>query len=207
VVIDHDFRLRVVVHGVDSEVAPRRVFNLRAPNVVAKHATVGVDHVPGRRRVSPAAFLAHGLFVPDHLLGCSSVHHRAKGGHLNHFAQPAVLAASAKHHVDDAKAPTDDEGATEQTFHLFGCGVGGHIEIFGSQAEQQVAHCAANDVGLEAAVVQRLHDLHGAVVYQRHVDAVLGFAHLNPVAERAGATTGRGLRLRFRFGRFAHQLV
>ena len=38
VVIDHNLRLGVVVHGVDGEVAPHRVLFHRAPDVVAQHA-------------------------------------------------------------------------------------------------------------------------------------------------------------------------
>ena len=45
VVVDHDLAHRVVVHRVDGEVAPRGVLDLRAPDVVAQHAALGVDGV------------------------------------------------------------------------------------------------------------------------------------------------------------------
>jgi hypothetical protein len=45
VVVHHHARLRVVVHGVDGEVAPRGVLVLRAPDVVAQHPAAGVHRV------------------------------------------------------------------------------------------------------------------------------------------------------------------
>ena len=38
VIVHHDLRFRVVVHGVDGEVTARRIMLHRAPNVVTQHA-------------------------------------------------------------------------------------------------------------------------------------------------------------------------
>ena len=89
--------------------------------------------------------------VAGHLLGGGAVHVGAEGRDLDHL----VLAAAAVHHVHDAKAPADDEGAAEQALDLLGRGVGGDVEVLGPQADQQVAHRAADDVGLVAGLLQR----------------------------------------------------
>ena len=72
---------------------------------------------------------------------------------------------------------------------------------FGRRPDQQVAHRAADDVGLEAGFLQRAHDLDGALVDQRGVDAVLGRGHFGALAERALAGPCRGV------GGLAEQLV
>ena len=84
--------------------------------------------------------------MPVDLLGGGGVQVGAEGRHLDHL----VVAAAAEHHVHDAKAPADDEGAPEQRLHLLGRGVGGDVEVLRPQADQQVAHRAADDVGLVA---------------------------------------------------------
>ena len=96
---------------------------------------------------------------------------------------------------------------------LLGRGVGGHVEIFRSHADQQIAHRAADDVGLEAGLGQRAHDLDGSLVDQRRIDAVLGLQHLDPLTsnhrwcrERFGDGFGGFCRTRFP-GRLAEQLV
>jgi ATP-dependent Clp protease adapter protein ClpS len=71
----------------------------------------------------------------------------AEGGHLEQ-----VL---AEHHVHDLEALADDEGAPEQPLDLFGRSVGGDVEVFRLDAEQQVAHRAADDEGLETGILQR----------------------------------------------------
>ena len=39
VIVHHDLRFRVVIHGVDGEVTARRIMLHRAPNVVTQHAS------------------------------------------------------------------------------------------------------------------------------------------------------------------------
>ena len=188
-VVDHDLALRVVVHGVDGEVAARGVLDLRAPHVVAQHAAVGVDDVRLARQLAPGR-----LLVAAHLVGRSRVHHGAESGHLDHL----VVAPAAEHHVNDAKAPPDDEGAAKQRLHLFGRCVGGDIEVLRPQPKQQVAHRAADDVSLEARVGQRLHVLDGAFIDEREVDAVHLLRHLDALS------AGMALRA---VDRLAEQLV
>ena len=137
VVIDHIPRQRVVVHGIDGEVAPRCGFVLRSPHVVAQHTTAGVNGVFHARQLRLAAAL-----VALDLLGVSAVQVSAKGGHLDHL----VFTPTPKHHMHNSKAPPNDEGAPEQGLDFFGCGIRGHIKIFGRQAHEQIAHCAAHDV-------------------------------------------------------------
>jgi hypothetical protein len=51
----------------------------------------------------------------------------AKGGDLNSFWP--------KEHMDEPKSPPDNPRPTKGTLHLFGGGIGRHIEIFRPQAE------------------------------------------------------------------------
>ena len=64
--------------------------------------------------------------------------------------------------MHEPEAAADDEGAAEQRLHLLGPGVGGDVEILGLDAEQQVAHGAADDEGLEAGLVQLARHLERA---------------------------------------------
>jgi hypothetical protein len=70
-----------------------------------------------------------GALVAADLLGRRVVHVGAEGGDLDHL----VLAPAAVHHVHDAEAPADDEGAAEQALDLLRRGVGGHVEVLGPQ--------------------------------------------------------------------------
>ena len=176
VVVDDDLFGRVVVQRIDGEVAPRGVLDLRAPDVVAQHAPRCIDHM----RLA-AEFLLRGLFVAADLIGRRRVEQRAEGRDLDHL----VVAAAAEDDMHDAKAPADDEGATEQRLHLLGRGVGGDVEILRSQPDQQVAHRAADDVGFVPGLLERAHHAHRAFVQQALVDAVFGRADLRracPVA-------------------------
>ena len=174
VVVHHDLRLRVVVHGVDGEVAADRVFFLRAPDVVAQHAPAGIDGVLHAREFGLA-----GAFVAGNRLGGGVVEVGAEGGHLDDL----VLAAAAEHDVHDAKAPADDEGTPEQALDLLGRGVGGDVEVLGAQPQQQVAHGAPDHIGLVACVLEGAAHLDGPLVDQRGIDAVHGRADLLAAAE------------------------
>ncbi len=74
--------------------------------------------------------------------------------------------------MHDLEAPADDARAPEQRLHLLGRGVGGDVEVLGLDAEQQVAHGAADDIGLVAGLLQRRGDLDGIARQQRGVDPV-----------------------------------
>jgi len=183
VIVDHDLVGRVVVHGVDGEVAARRVFFLRAPDVVAQHPAAGVHRVLHARELALA-----GALVARHLLGGSVVHVGAEGRDLDHL----MLAPPAVHHVHDAKTPPDDEGAAEQRLDLLGRGVGGHVEVLGPQPQQQVAHRAAHHVGLEARLLQRGDHVFRAFVDQGRIDLVNLCRHLLALAEAALALCAAG---------------
>jgi hypothetical protein len=163
--------------------ATRRVFFLRAPDVVAQHAAAGVHGVLHARELALA-----GALVARHLLGRGVVHVGAEGRDLDHL----VLAAPAVHHVHDAKAPPDDEGAAKQRLDLLGRGVGGHVEVLGAQAQQQVAHRAAHHVGLVARLLQRRDHVFRAFVDQGRIDLVHFGRHLLALAEAALALRAVG---------------
>ena len=178
VVVHHDLALRVVVHGVDAEVAPGGVFVLRPPHVVAQHAAGGIHGVFHARKLAFG-----GALVAADVLGVGAVQVGAEGGDFDHF----VLAPAPEDHVHDAKAPPDDEGAPEQRLDLLGRGVGGHVKVFGAQAQQQVAHGAADDVGLVPRVFERADHADGAAIDQRQVNAVRGRADFHALAKAAFA--------------------
>ena len=62
--------------------------------------------------------------------------------------------SGADHHVHQAEAPADDERAAEERLDLLRARVGGDVEVLRLDAEQQVAHRAADDVGVEAGLAQ-----------------------------------------------------
>ena len=165
VVIDHRLRYRVVVQGVDREVAPRGVFLLRAEDVVAQHAPLLV-----------------GLRAMSFLLAVMT----SEGGHFDGLL--------AHHHVHDLKAPADNARATEALAYLLGCGVGRYVEVLGLDAGQQVAHGAADDEGLVAVLLQGLHRTPAAAADRFADDAVLGVGnHAGlAVAARGGAAEDAG---------------
>ena len=173
-VIHHDLRLRVVIHGIDGEIAAHCVFFLRAPDVVAQHPPGGVHGVFHARQ-----FAFAGLFVTRHLFGSGVVQVGTEGGHFDDL----VFAAPAKHHVHDAKTPPDQKGAAKQALDLLRCGIGGHIEVFGSQTDQQVAYCTPHHIGLKPRSVQGANHIQRAFIHQRWVDAMGLNGHVNPLAK------------------------
>ncbi len=189
VVVDHDLPGRVVVQRIHGEVAARCVLDLRPPDVVAQHAAAGVDHVG-----LAAEFLLRRLLVAADLVGRGRVEQRTEGRDLDHL----VLAATAEDHMHDAEAPADDERAAEQRLHLLRRRIGGDVEVLRTQTQQQVAHRAADHVGLVPGLLQRADDAHRRFVEQTLVDAVFGRADLHALAERHRGLAG---------GRLAEQPV
>ena len=82
--------------------------------------------------------------------------------------------SAAEHHVHQAEAPADEQRAAEQRLDLLGARVGGDVEVLGRDAEQQVAHRAADHVGGVARVAQHVAHLERAVADGVARDAVLG---------------------------------
>ena len=121
---------------------------------------------------------------------------RAERRHLDRFGSGVD--------VDEPEPAPDDEGAAEQRLHLLGPCVGGDVEVLRLDAEQEVAHRAADDEGLESGVVQPPRDVERAAgellaanrMVAGPVDARLTF--LFPSGQEAGeqaadhrARTGR----------------
>ena len=103
-----------------------------------------------------------------------------------------MLPTSPVDHVHDAESSTDDEGTSKQSLDLLRGGVGGHVEVLGTQAQQQVSHGPAHDVGLKALVLQGLHHVQCALIHQLGIDAVFAGRHHTSLAQRGRARL-RGL--------------
>jgi len=65
-----------------------------------------------------------------------------EGGDLDDFPAEAYM--------DDTKSAANNTGVAEQCVYRLRCGVRGNIEVLGVAAQQQVAHCAADQIGLVA---------------------------------------------------------
>ena len=76
---------------------------------------------------------------------------RAEGCHLDGLG--------SGQNVDQPEAAANDECAPEQRLDLLRCRVGGEIEVFGRDPEQQVAHRAADDEGFEACLLELADDV------------------------------------------------
>ena len=174
VVVHHDLAFGVVIHGIDGEVAPRSVFFLPAPHVVAQHAPRCIH-----RMLHACQRMSTGFFVAADLLGRGGIEIGAEGGDLDYL----VLAATAKYHVHDAKAPPDDEGAPKQTLDLFRRGIGGHIKVFGFEARQQITHGSTHDIGLEPGFFESAHHFGCALIHQLGINMVNGCRNLDAFAE------------------------
>ena len=139
---------RVVEERVHGEVAAHGVFRLRAEDVVGEHAAVHV--------------LLVALVVGFRVLGGEV---RPVGGHLHRLRAP--------HHVHDLEAPADDARAPEERTHRVGMGAGGHVEVLGPHAEDQVAHRAPHHERRVARALQLLAGLAGAAADVVLADVVL----------------------------------
>ena len=164
VVVHHHLGLGVVVHGVDGEIAPGRVLDHRAPDVVAQHPARAVNRM---RHACQLAFA--GALIAADLFGLAAVKVGAKRRHLNDF----MLSASAIDDMNNPKAPTNDEGTAKQPLDLFWRGIGGYIKVFGSQPDQQVTHGTADDISLKTSLFQGVYHVPGALVHQFWVDAMV----------------------------------
>ena len=88
----------------------------------------------------------------------------AEGGDFNRFRP--------HHHVHNLKAAADDAAAAEYFAHFFGAGVGGHIEIFRLDAQEQIAHRAAHHISLKPGLLQPRHHFFRRIAYPVRRDAV-----------------------------------
>jgi hypothetical protein len=142
-VVAHRKVLDGVVERVGGEVAPHRVILDGAVDVVAQQAAA----------------------VFGFAVAAAVVHIGAEGGHLDDLA--------AIDHVRQPEAPADQPAVAEQRLHLLGRGVGGHVEILGVAADQQVAHRATHQVALETAFAQPVEHAQGV-----GADVLAGYAVL-----------------------------
>lgn len=109
---------RVVVQGIDGEVATLRVFFRGAVYVVTQDAATGIV----RRTVAVA-------LVVFRMVG-------AEGGDFDDL--------TAEMHVDQLEAATNDARVAELGTDLFGGGTGGDVEVFRRDAQHQVADTATD---------------------------------------------------------------
>ena len=80
----------------------------------------------------------------------------AESGHL--------INAVTHVHVSQAKSPADQSAfAFENAFDVFGGGIGGNVEIFGVQAQQQITYCTTDQVGFKAMFDQLVNDFFAGV--------------------------------------------
>ena len=67
-------------------------------------------------------------------------------------------------HMGNDEAPADEARIAEHATDLLRVRIGGNVEILGLDARQDVAHCAAHQVRLEAGIAQAI----------KHLDCSLG---------------------------------
>ena len=80
----------------------------------------------------------------------------AEGGDLDDFA--------AKADVGKAEAAADEETVAEELFDLARSGIGRYIEIFRDAVQEEIAHTAADQVGLVVLAAQPIEDFQGLFV-------------------------------------------
>ena len=80
-------------------------------------------------------------------------------------------------HVHDLETPADEARAPETPSHLLGRGIGGDVEILGGDADQEVAHGAADDESLVALVLECFDDAPAAIADRLAADAVPGMGN------------------------------
>ncbi len=157
---------RIVIQGVDGEVAALRVFFQGAIDVVAQN---------------PPALVARGLvavflvFV-DRVIG-------AEGRDLNDFATEMDM-----HQLETA---ADDSRIAEFGTHLLGGGAGGDVEILGRDAQQHVAHATADQIRLVTGTLQAFDDIHRIAAELRFLQRVLtAVEHFRGAADVLRTTHG-----------------
>ncbi|MNZ54358.1 hypothetical protein D3C78_722570 [compost metagenome] len=134
-VIENALADRVVIQGIDGEVAALRVFFQGAVYVVAQNAPAFVTR----------GLVAVFLFVVLRVIG-------AEGRDFDDFA--------AKVDVHQLEAAANDPCVAKLGADLFRRGAGGDVEILGGDVEQHVAHAAADQISLVPGVLQAFDDVH-----------------------------------------------
>ena len=80
----------------------------------------------------------------------------------------------AEHHVNQLEAAPDDAAVAEGAAQRLGGGAGGHVEVLGPALEVEVAHAAADQVGLEAPGDQLADDLERVWIHVSEGDGASG---------------------------------
>ena len=106
----------------------------------------------------------------------------AKGGDFDDFG--------AKKHMRQLKTTPDDAAITKDLSDLFRAGIGRDVEILGFESEREVAHAAADEVGLEARLTQAVEHPQGVGGNPRTRDRMR--VAWNDVGE-TGSGLGRGV--------------
>ncbi len=82
------------------------------------------------------------------------------GDRLGLFAEGSDLdVLAAEENVHEAKAPADHARVAEKIAHLLRMGRSGDVEILGPAREHQIAHAAADQVGVVAGPREAIEDL------------------------------------------------
>ena len=166
-VIEDALADRVVIQGVDGEVATLRVLFQGAIDVIAQDAPA---LVAGR-------LVGVLLFIVLRVTG-------AERCDLDDFA--------TKVDMHQLEAPADDSCITKLGAHLFRRGAGGDVEILGRDIEQHVAYAATHQVGLVAGVLQTFDDVHGITAELSALQRMLAaIEHFRRAAFVLRSTQGR----------------
>ena len=169
-VIENALADRVVVQGVDGEVAALRVFFQGAVYVVTQDATTGVM----RRTVAV-------ILVIFRMRG-------TEGSDFDDF--------TAEMHMDQLEAAANDARITELGTDLFRGSAGGNVEVFRRNAQHQVADAATDQVGLVTGSLQALDNVHRVAAELVALQRVLALVdHLRRGAPVVLARYGRAERL------------
>ena len=154
---------------------------LRSPERIAQPGEPRLQRVPGHRvdREIPARQVALDVAEEGHRAGSSAILVRALAAERGHL--DLVLAEGvAGEHSDGPVRKPGRRGAREEALHLFGQGVGRHVEVLGrgrlglagregpGEAEQ-VAHRSPCEERLLAAPAQRPQHLEDGCGHERRV--------------------------------------
>ncbi len=134
-VIEDALADRVVIQGIDGEVAALRVFFQGAVNVVTQDAPA---LVAGR-------LVGVFLFIVLRVAG-------AEGRNFDDF--------STEVDMHKLEAATDDSRIAKLGAHLLRRGAGGDVEILGRDIEQHVTYTTTHQISLVAGVLQTFDDVH-----------------------------------------------
>ena len=147
--------LDVVVEGVAGEVATPHVLVNGPVDVVAQEPTpLVVRAIDVAVRLLVLILFGLGLLV-GHAIEVGLRRHRRAGGAECRNLDDLVTEAN----VRETKAPADQAAIAEQPPHFLGRRIGRDVEILRLDADQEVAHAAADEERLEAGVLQPVQHL------------------------------------------------